>query len=141
MNEKLKAILLKIATELRQFGWRPSGDYELNFRNSGHFSVRSSVKVEGTRDDETWTEGIDIELDLGLDTNDQITYYPEYELHGEIFMQGGNISDLEQVMDINVSFTENDVNNNQKIKLAAQQINTSVQGYVQEQYQEYINDN
>jgi len=141
MNEKIQAILLKIVLELKKSQWTAHPDWEVTLKGEGHVPLVKQVQVEGSMDDQQWDDHIEISMDLKLGTDDQITYFPDYTIFGQIFIDGGSSEDIAYKMDADVAFTESDVQNERKIKEAAAKINRLVDSHLQTEFNDYIDNN
>jgi hypothetical protein len=141
MNEKIKAILLKIVIALKKQGWTLDKDYELTLKSEGHIPIKSSINVQGALGDNDRNESIETILFLKLDSDDQITFYPEYQLSAELFVQGGDIEHISNTFDSDVAFTEDDFRNDEKIAFVAKKIDFDVESQVQSEYENYLDKN
>jgi hypothetical protein len=141
MNDKIKAILLKIAKELQKHGWNSNKEMDITFKSEGSIMLSRSVPVKGSLNDQEWNENIQTELALKIGSDDQITWFPEYTIISEIYMRGGNIKDINYQMDIDVGFLEKDARDQSKIVFAARKINQYVVAHMQEEYYDYLDSN
>jgi len=141
MNDKIKAIMLKLAMELKKSRWNLSPDSEITFKSEDQISMRKTIAVEGSIGEEEVKNEVDVWLSLTMDSDDQITFYPSYTINGEMFVQGGDIKDINQTMDVDVGFIESNFKDEQKIKTAAGKINRYVVDYVETEFREYLDAN
>jgi hypothetical protein len=141
MNEKIQAVLLKLTLELKKFKWSAGADWQITLKGEGHVPMVKMVPVEGSMGDEEWNDHIEIAMDLKLDSNDELTYFPDYTIFGQIFIDGGSNEDIAYKMDADVAFTAEDFQNERKVKEAASKINRLIDDHVQNQYSKYIDDN
>lgn len=141
MNDKIKSVLVKIVIELKKYGWTLGEDYEISLKSEGHIPLNKHIDVDGSLGDEEWQDSLDVIIYLKLDTSDQITYYPDFIISGEMYIQGGNIKDINYKMDADVGFMEKDFQDDSKIQLAARKINNYVETQVQEEYYSYVDAN
>ncbi len=141
MNEKIQAVLLKVVLELKKLKWSAAQDWEITLKSEGHVPLMKMVPVEGAMNNEEWHDYIEIAMDLKLDSGDELTYFPDYTIFGQIFIDGGSNEDIAYKMDADVAFTARDFKNDEKIKSAAMKINRLVDDHVQNQYSKYIDNN
>lgn len=141
MNEKIQAILLKIVVELKKSRWRPAPDWEVTLKSEGHVPLIKNVGVEGNLGDEEWREDINTYVDLKLSSDDELTYFPEYTIYANIFIEGGETKDIAYKMDADVAFTERDLNDEHKITSAAKKIDRLVESHIQQEYGDYVDMN
>ncbi|TRO55123.1 hypothetical protein E2P64_07770 [Candidatus Bathyarchaeota archaeon] len=141
MNRKITAILLKIAIALKKSGWRLGPDYEVELKSEGHLSLKKPIRVQGALGDEEWDDAIATFMYLRLDSDDGITYYPEYVVNAEIFIQGGDIKDVNYKMDADIGLMDTDIEDERKIELAARKINSYVESHIESEYQSYLDTN
>lgn len=137
---KLDSILVKVAAALqREQRWRLEANADVSFRSESKIPLTKSVKVVGTIGDKQFDHNVDVLVELTLGSDDQITWYPEYTIEGEIYLEGGPIKDLDCSLDADTSFSENDVNDFHKVSEAAQRINQYVENHVQHEFETYVN--
>jgi hypothetical protein len=141
MNEKVQAILLKLVVELKKLRWRVSPDWELILKSEGHVNMSRHISVEGSLGDDQWNDQIDTSIDLKLGTSDELTYFPEFNVVAEIFLEGGGIKDVVYNSDNDTAFTEADLNDTAKIASAAKRIDRSVEDHIEHEYDEYLINN
>jgi hypothetical protein len=141
MNEKIQAVLLKLVIELKKLGWSAGEDWQITLKGEGHVPLMKMVPVQGTMNNEEWHDHVEIAMDLKLDSGDEITYFPDYTIFGQIFIDGGDNMDIAYKMDADVAFTKEDFKNGEKIVGAARKINRLIDDHVQNQYYKYIDDN
>lgn len=132
--------MLKLAMELKKSRWSLSPDSEITFKSEEQVSMRKTIAVEGAIGEEV-KDQVDIWLSLTMESDDQITFYPSYTINGEMFVQGGDIKDINQTMDVDVGFIESNFKDEQKIKTAAGKINRYVVDYVETEFREYLDAN
>ena len=141
MNEKIQAILLKIILQLKKLGWSASQDWELTLKSEGHVPMVKQVTVMGSMDDDEWRDDVETHIDLKLGSDDNLTFFPEYTIYAEIFLQGGSSKDVVYKSDADVAFTEKDIRDDRKIKLAASRLDRIVDGYMEQEYADYVDNN
>jgi len=138
MNEKIQTILLKIILELKRSQWTAHPDWEVTLKGEGHVPLVKPIAVEGSMKGKTWDAQVEITMDLKLETGDQITYFPDYTIFGQIFMRGCPVEDILYKMDADVAFTAPDFSNDRKIKSAADKINRLVDSHIQTEFNDYV---
>jgi len=138
MNEKIQAILLSIILELKKLRWSPASDWEITLHTDKKGSLIKQIPVEGSFKDEKWNDNIEILMELTLNSEDQITYFPNFTIYGHIFITSGLTGDIVYTMEDDNSYMEDDVKKNGKFKLSAANINRLVEDYVQNEYTSYI---
>ena len=141
MNEKIQAILLKIVLELKKDKWAVSPDWEITLKGEGHVPLSKSIQVDGNLDDEEWQDEVDTIIDLKLESDDELTYFPEYTIYANIFIQGGSSKDIAYKLDADVAFTERDLRDDRKAALAAKKITRFVSDHISTEYSDYIDQN
>lgn len=141
MNEKIQAILLKIVIQLKKMRWKPVQDWEITLKSEGHVSLQKLVGVEGNLGDEEWRDEVDTFVDLKLASDDEITYFPDYTVYANIFIEGGSSKDIAYKMDADVAFTERDLTDDEKILLAAKKIDRLIENHIESEYSDYIDMN
>ena len=141
MNEKIQAILLKIILELKKVGWVAAPDWEITLHSEKKVPLARSIPVEGSMNNERWDDFIGITLELELKSDDQITYFPDLSIYGQIFIDGGTSEDIAYTMPVSVAITEDDLKSERKIKDASSKINKFAEDYIQGEYTDYIDDN
>jgi len=141
MNEKIQAILLKIVRELKRLKWTVSPDWEITLKSEQHVPMYKAVSVQGSIDEDEWTDSIDTHIDIKLVSNDEITYIPEYTIRAEIFIEGAGTEDVIHQTDVDVAFTEQDVQDGTKSSSAARKIDRNVENHIEEEYRSYVDSN
>ena len=141
MNEKIQAILLKIVVELKKNKWLVAPDWEVTLKGEGHVPLSKNVRVTGNLDDEEWHDEIETTIDLKLSSQDELTYFPEYTIYANIFIQGGSSKDIAYKLDADVAFTERDVRDDKKVALAANKISRIVEDHIESEYSDYVDQN
>ena len=141
MNEKTKAILMKTVLELKKDKWNVAPDWEITLKGEGHVSLAKNIPVTGNLGDDQWDDTVETTADLKLASQDQVTFYPEFIVYANIFIQGGGSKDIALKMDADVAFTEGDFTDDKKIASAAKKISNIIEDYIETQYSDYIDDN
>ena len=141
MNDKIKAILLNIIIGLKPFGWKLQKDYELTLQSDGFYHLINNLPVEGDSGNKTWQDTQEVDLELKLESDDQITHYPDFNVSTEFFIQGGNIDRIENNFDSDISFTDKEVQNREKALLVAKKINGTISAFIQSEYHNYVDNN
>lgn len=133
MNDKLKAVLMTLASELKQLRWNMESNFEIALTSEEKIEMVKAVNVS----DGQAANVVDVLLQVSLESDDQITFYPTITISGEMFLNGADIKDINQQTDIDVGFTEADAKNIAKVKDAAGKINRYAVDYVENEFNEY----
>jgi hypothetical protein len=141
MNEKIQAILLKIVVQLKGMRWKAAPDWEITLKSEGHVPLVKTIGVEGNLGEEEWRDEIETYLELKLISEDEITYFPNYTVYANMHVEGGEIKDLAYTMDADVAFTERDLQDADKIGLAAKKIDRLIENHIEQEYGDYIDMN
>lgn len=134
MNEKIQLILFKIVLDLKKLGWKSMPDWEITFKSEGHISMTKVIPVKIDVNGRRSSDSVETYLNFKFSSDDQITFYPEYNVSTSIFINS-EIKDISENMDIDIPFSEEDLQDLQKINAASVRINDSIQNYIQESYQ------
>jgi hypothetical protein len=144
LTDNLKAILIKVATELKKYKWSSNvGSNEINlFQN--HLEMETAYVYDGRH--ELPDVNVEPSLDLTFRKNEQNNvYFLVYKTNVHLWIKSVGGTDQVDDGDIDVSFTDVDVSNNAKITQTAALINTQVKEfsdtaaykYAQESYSEW----
>jgi hypothetical protein len=144
ISEPLKAILIKVAIELKKLGWIPDSQTNEIDVFQGHIGM--SKEHIWDKDANLPNVDVDIGLDLRFEQNIQNqVFFLVYDIDYRMFIQSVGGDDRRENSDVDVPFTEQDVNNIAKFQEAAKKINTeSVSAadrfayeFAQESYQDW----
>lgn len=141
MNQSIQAILLKVIVELKKRKWTPGKEWEITLKSEGHVPLIKHISVSGAMDDDEWRDDIDTNIMLKLVTDDNITYFPECTIYANIVIDGGSSKDIVYRAEIDVAFTDADINDSRKIVECASRIDRFIEEYVQQQYSDYMDNN
>ena len=141
MNQNIQAILLKVVLELKKMQWVAGKDWEITLKSEGHVPLVKQISVNGSMDDEEWRDDVETHLQLKLDSDDQITYFPDYTIYANIMIDGGTSKDIAYKMDADVAFTEKEIRDDRKIEQCAKRINRLVEDHIEQEYASYIDNN
>lgn len=141
MNEKIQAILLKIVLELKKDRWMVAPDWELTLKSEGHVPMTKTIPVQGNFGDDEWSDNIETTIYLKLTSNDEVTYFPEYTIYANIFIDGGTSKDIAYKLDASIAFTDHDVRDTQKASVAAKKISRLVEDHIESEYSDYVDQN
>lgn len=141
MNEKIQAILLKIVVQLKGMKWIAAPDWEVTLKGEGHLPLVKQVDVTGEIGGEEWRDSIDTQIDLRLDSEDQLTYFIQYAIYANFSIEGGPTKDVVHKGDTDVAFTERDIKDEAKISLASKKIDRLVTTFIENEYSDYIDQN
>ena len=140
MNEKIQAILLKIILELKKLGWSAGPDWQITLKSDGNVPLIKQIHAEGTVGSRDFTQAIEAYIDLKLGSDDRITYFPDYNIYANIFVDGGGNKDIAIKMDCDVAFTEKDYTDRTKAGEAAKKIDRLVHDHIQHEFTDYLDD-
>ncbi len=146
LSDSMKAILIKIALALKSHGW--VSDKETNEIEvyQGYLSAYKEFSWDG--DSDLPNVAIDCVAKLSFEQNEQNqVYFLVYSEDYSLFIDGVGNSQKNSDSDLNIPFSESDVNNTAKFQQAANEINnhfnksSSELGYefAQESYEEWKN--
>lgn len=142
MNQNVQAILLKLVVELKKLRWKVSENWELALKSEGHVEMVRKIHVRGKLGEhEEWDDNIETTINLKLSSQDEITFFPEYIIQAEIFLEGGSFKDVNDKADVDEAFVAKDVSNDAKAKSAATKITRNVENYIEHEYDEYLSHN
>ena len=141
MNEKIQAILLKIVLELKKDQWSVAPDWEITLKGEGHVPMSKNIRVQGNLGDDEWADAVETTIDLKMVSDDELTYFPDYTIYANIFIEGGSSKDIAYKLDADVAFTDRDVRDDAKAKSAAQKISRLVEDHIESEYSDYIDQN
>ena len=139
MNEKIQAILLRIIIDLKSLGWAAAPDWEITLKSEGHLPMIKNIPVENNIGELEIKDDVQTYVDLKLKSEDEITYFPEYNIYATIFIEGAGGKDVVHKMDADVAFTEKDVKDKGKTSLAAKKISRLVETQISQEFEEFIN--
>lgn len=150
MNDKVQRILVKIALALKQLRWKADKDVELTLKSDGVLQLVKSFRLSSSMGDKEWTEDLDVAIDLKFDSEDQITFFPEYTIYADMYVEGGNSHNVMYEADCSIAFTERDEEVTDpeikkqvdaKIAQAAKTIDSYVEDHVQSEWDSYLDSN
>lgn len=122
LSESLKAILLKVAMELKKFRWKAdtqSNEIDM-FQN--HLGMFKDYLWQG--DGEVPDVDVTIAIDMTFSQNEQNgVYFIVYKTDYSMFVQDVGGNDKTEDSDVDEPFTERDINNISKFIEAAKKIN------------------
>jgi hypothetical protein len=150
MNENIRKLLVRIALALKAKGWKAAEDIELTLKSDGKLVLNKPVKVDASVNDKEWRENVETSLHFTLASDDQITFFPEYSIFAEFFIEGATGShDVAFKSDADVGFTEHDQlatdpdikqKVNLKIAQTAKMMDDLVEMQIQDEFDEYANE-
>jgi hypothetical protein len=141
MNDKIKSILVKIALELKKSRWKVGQDPELTLASEGNIPLVKMITVDGAFNDDEWKDNVETHIELKIESDDQITFFPTFTIYASIFIDGGSSKDIIYKLDADANFIEKDYNDSVKITDAANKINRVTETYIEDQYTYYVNEN
>jgi hypothetical protein len=134
LSEPLKAILIKIATELKKYGWKANSQTSDIDLHQGHIPLTKEY---------TWNEDrpsvdVTLQIDLSFGSNTpQGPWYIIYDIHYQFYVDSVGSSAKNDDSDMEVPFTEQDVNNLEKIVVTTKKLNYDIIKYSDEYAYEY----
>jgi hypothetical protein len=143
LSDSMKAILVKIALELKRLGWKSDSQTNEIDVFQGHLGMYKNTEWRG----EQWRGSgpgelpdvqIDISIDMSFAQNEQNgVYFLVFNESYSLSLDGASGSEKQEQSDLNIDFSEADANNIVKIQQAAKELNEHVQGNVDEHGYEY----
>lgn len=140
MNEKIQAILLKITIELKKLGWTTSPDWQITLKSEEYVSLVKDIGVSGEINDNEFKDNVQTHIDMKLLSSDEVTYFPEYTVYANLFIDSVGSKDLSYKMDVDVSFMDKEFTNENKIVLAAKKIDRRISDYIEKEFESYVSD-
>jgi hypothetical protein len=141
MNSNAETILLQIANSLGKKEWTPGKDWQLTFKTDEQIPLTRDVVVKASMDKDTWKDQVGVYITLKISSEDELTLFSEFTIYAQIFIGSIPSKDIVHKMMGNESFTGKDIKNNTKISGAAREIDYMVRSYINEIYQNYIDEN
>jgi hypothetical protein len=141
MSEKIQAILLRIIVELKKHGWAPGPDWEITLKSEKYVPLIKRIKVQGSVEDENWEDIVETFINFKLDTRDEITYFPSFNVYTTLSIAGLETKDVAHELGIDVAFTEEDINNRRNISNTVNRTNDLVEEYIRQEYATYVDIN
>ena len=139
LSESLKAILLKIALELKKLGWKPDAQSNEIDVFQGHLSM--SKEWDYDNDSELPAVNVVQAVDMSFSPNEQNgVNFLIYKAYYQLFVEGAGGNDTEEDGDLGLDFTDQDANNLAKIQTAAKQIDQEVGSAAEEKAYAYANE-
>jgi hypothetical protein len=129
---------MKIILELKKLGWKAEPDWRIALKVENHVPLVKQIEVTNDTNKQSWNDQIETHIDLRLSTPDKITYFPEYEISANIFIEGGDIKDVLYTADAGVAFIDKDFQNKSKITLAAKKIDSTTRDQIESEYSNYL---
>lgn len=137
MTPKIKSILIKIVRVLKSKGWEINADYQISFKFDNSILLSKNISTNTPHGDNNLGTEVPITIEVGLLNLDGMTYYPHAKVSGEIFVQGGTIQSVDGDVDVDVTFTEQDSVDINKINAAASKLNSNVVEFVNDRFEAY----
>lgn len=136
LSDSMKAILVKIALELKKLGWKSDSQTNEIDVFQGHLGMYKNTEWRG--DGELPDVQIDISIDMSFAQNEQNgVYFLVFNESYSLFVEGAASNEKQEESDLSIDFSEADVNNIVKIQQAAKELNGHVQVNVDEHGYEY----
>lgn len=125
LSEPLKAVLIKIATELKKFKWRPDVTANEIDVFQGHLGMFKEHTWQGN--EELPDVSVDIIMDMHFEQNEQNqVYFLVYKTDYSLWVDDVGGVDRMESNDVDTPFTEQDFNNVAKFIEVAKKINDQV---------------
>lgn len=138
LSDSMKAILVKIALELKRLGWKSDSQTNEIDVFQGHLGMYKNTEWRGNGPDELPDVQIDISIDMSFAQNEQNgVYFLVFNESFSLSIDGASGSEKQEQSDLNIDFSDADVNNIAKIQQAAKELNEHVQNNVDEYGYEY----
>lgn len=134
MNDKIKAILLQIASGLKKSGWKLSPDGDISIQSELSVPMIKIISVGTDRNKHV----VETHIVVKLETDDEITYFPSYSVYANIEVNRLPSKDIVEKMKVSVAFTEKDAKDTRKANTAASKIDGMVQDTVDNEYHIHI---
>ncbi len=136
LSDSMKAILVKIALELKKLGWKSDSHSNEIDVFQGHLGVFKNTEWRG--DDELPDVQIDVSVDMSFVQNEQNgVYFLVFNESYSLFVDGVGSNEKQEQSDLSIDFSETDVNNIVKIQQAAKELNAHAHSKVEEYGYEY----
>jgi hypothetical protein len=138
LTEPLKALLLKIATELKKYGWKANVETSEIDIHQGHIPVSKEY---------FWKEGnpgvtVSIELDFTFKSNQPSgPWFIVYDVVYNFYIDSVDSTSMAENSDVDIEFTEQDVNNLEKIVVGAKQLNSNIVSSSDQYAEEFSQEN
>jgi len=125
ISESIKAILIKIALELKKLGWKSESQSNEIDIHQNHLGMFKESDWDGQHDlpDVSVVQGVDMRFKKNEQNN---VYFLTYESNYQLFVDGVGGDDIKENGDLDVDFLEHDVSNMNKIQKAASQISKDI---------------
>jgi len=131
LSDSMKAILIKIALELKKLGWRSDSQTNEIDVFQGHLGMYKNSEWRG--DNDLPDVQVDVTIDMSFAQNEQNSvYFLVFKESYSMFVEGAGSGEKQQQNDVSVDFSESDVNNFAKIQQAAKELNQHIQKNVEE---------
>lgn len=136
LSDSMKAILIKIALELKKLGWKSDSHTNEIDVFQGHLGMYKNTEWRG--DGELPDVQIDISVDMSFDQNEQNgVYFLVFNESYSLYVDGVGSTEKQEQSDLSIDFSDADANNIAKIQQAAKELNGHVQVQVDELGYEY----
>lgn len=136
LSDSMKAILIKIALELKRLGWKSDSQTNEIDVFQGHLGMFKNTEWRG--DGELPDVQIDISIDLSFSQNEQNgVYFLVFNEAYSLSVDGASGSEKQERGDLSVDFSESDINNAVKFQQAAKELNEHIQSKIEEHGYEY----
>jgi hypothetical protein len=137
LSDSLKALLVKIATELKKYGWKANAETSEIDLHQGHIPLTK----EYTYNQDRPPVDVTLQIDMSLGANDpQGPWYIFYDITYNFYVDSVGSTAKNGNSDLDIEFTEQDINNLEKIVLAAKKLNFDIIKYSDEYASEYSNE-
>lgn len=136
LSDSMKAILIKIALELKKLGWKSDSHTNEIDVFQGHLGMYKNAEWRGNG--ELPDVQIDVDVDMTFDQNEQQNvYFLVFSESYSLSVDGASGSEKQERGNLSLDFSESDANNVAKIQQAAKELNVHVQKNIEEHGYEY----
>lgn len=136
LSDSMKAILIKIALELKKLGWKSDSQTNEIDVFQGHLGIYKNTEWRGNN--ELPNVQIDVSVDMSFDKNEQNdVYFLVFNESYSLFVEGAGSSEKQDRGNLSLDFSETDSNNISKIQQSAKELTDHVQKNIEEHGYEY----
>ena len=136
LSDSMKAILIKIALELKKSGWKSNSQTNEIDVFQGHLGMFKDMEWRGN--DDLPDVQIDVYVNMSFAQNEQNdVYFLVFNESYSMFVDGVGSTEKQGKSDLDIDFSETDVNNIVKIQQSAKNLNDRIRLNVEEYGYEY----
>jgi hypothetical protein len=147
MTENIQKSLVRVALALKQLRWKADENVDITLKSEGQVTLSKVFNLESQMNDKEWKEPMDVTIQLRMDSADQITWFPEYTIYANLYVEGATSQDLVYKADASIAFTDYDQTVTDpeikkkvdlKIAHAAKVIDDIVEDHLQDEWNSYL---